>query len=120
MLEFARIESHFFHNRGWMEDGQLLKPENVARIAHIPTVVVQGRYDVVCPAKSAWDLRESWLKCPGGEKTLEVSRGASCCTSLDVLLTLNIHAHTPSVLHDPRRGSLCPRARNHGQAHVCH
>ncbi|CAO1633315.1 unnamed protein product [Sympodiomycopsis kandeliae] len=70
-LEFARIESHFFHNRGWMEDGQLLKKENVAKIAHIPTVIVQGRYDVVCPAKSAFDLNEVWKSVPGGEKNLE-------------------------------------------------
>lgn len=71
-LAFARIESHFFHNRGWMDDGALLKEENIKKIVHIPTVVVQGRYDVVCPAKTAWDLRESWLKA-GGDKTLEVS-----------------------------------------------
>lgn len=71
-LAFARIESHFFHNRGWMDDGALLEEENIKKIVHIPTVVVQGRYDVVCPAKTAWDLRESWLKA-GGDKTLEVS-----------------------------------------------
>lgn len=72
-LQFARIESHFFSHGGWMEDGHLLKPESVARIAHIPTIVVQGRYDGVCPAVTAWDLREAWLKAPGGDKTLEVS-----------------------------------------------
>lgn len=67
-LQFARIESHFFHNRGWLEDGQLLKPENVKKILHIPTVVVQGRYDVVCPAKSAWDLRKVWLQLQAQEQ----------------------------------------------------
>lgn len=65
-LQFARIESHFFHNRGWMEDGALLAPENVAKIAHIPTVIVQGRYDVVCPMKTCWDLRNAWLKAQNG------------------------------------------------------
>ncbi|PWN20101.1 putative proline iminopeptidase [Microstroma glucosiphilum] len=70
-LQFARIESHFFHNRGWMRDGQLLEKESIAKVAHIPTVVVQGRYDVVCPAKTAWDLREVWMQAPGGKDTLE-------------------------------------------------
>jgi len=52
---FARIECHYFVNGGFFEhDGQLLT--DVGRIRHIPTVIVQGRYDVVCPAKSAWDL----------------------------------------------------------------
>ncbi len=52
---FARIECHYFVNKGFFEhDGQLIT--DVGRIRHIPTVIVQGRYDVVCPAKSAWDL----------------------------------------------------------------
>lgn len=56
-LAFARIENHYFHNRGWFEwDDWLL--DNVDRIRHIPTVIVQGRYDVVCPAKSAWELKK--------------------------------------------------------------
>lgn len=56
-----------------MRDGQLLEKESIAKIAHIPTVVVQGRYDVVCPAKTAWDLREVWMQAPGGKDSLEVS-----------------------------------------------
>lgn len=61
-----------------MEDGQLLKKENVKKIQHIPTVVVQGRYDVVCPAKSAWDLRQAWMEVQEEEQgaakgTFEVS-----------------------------------------------
>ncbi|PWZ02588.1 putative proline iminopeptidase [Testicularia cyperi] len=59
-LAFARIENHFFTNAGWMEDGQLVKRENVDKIRHIPTVIVQGRYDVVCPAKTAWDLHKTF------------------------------------------------------------
>jgi proline iminopeptidase len=54
-LAFARIECHYFVNAGFFEvDGQLLR--DVGRIRHIPTVIVQGRYDVVCPVRSAWDL----------------------------------------------------------------
>ena len=56
---FARIECHYFVNGGFFEtDGQLLA--NVPRIRDIPAVIVQGRYDVVCPMRSAWDLHRAW------------------------------------------------------------
>lgn len=57
-LSMARIESHYFVNRGFMEEGQLLR--DIDRIRHVPGVIVQGRYDVVCPAISAWDLSVAW------------------------------------------------------------
>jgi proline iminopeptidase len=58
-LAFARIECHYFVNGGFFEhDDQLLR--NVDRIRHIPTTIVQGRYDVVCPIRSAWDLHRAW------------------------------------------------------------
>jgi proline iminopeptidase len=58
-VAFARIECHYFMNRGFFEqDDQLLK--NVDRIRHIPGVIVQGRYDVVCPATTAWELHRAW------------------------------------------------------------
>lgn len=56
---FARIECHYFVNKGFFErDDQLLA--NVERVRHIPAVIVQGRYDVVCPMRSAWDLHRAW------------------------------------------------------------
>jgi len=56
---FARIECHYFVNGGFLErPNQLL--EEVHRIRHIPAVIVQGRFDVVCPARSAWDLHTAW------------------------------------------------------------
>ncbi len=56
---FARIECHYFVNGGFFQsDGQLLT--DVQRIRHIPAVIVQGRYDVVCPMRSAWDLHRAW------------------------------------------------------------
>ncbi len=56
---FARIECHYFINAGFFErDDQLLA--NVDAIRQIPGVIVQGRYDVVCPAVSAWDLSRAW------------------------------------------------------------
>nr|WP_053777521.1 prolyl aminopeptidase [Gordonia sp. NB41Y]KOY49449.1 proline iminopeptidase [Gordonia sp. NB41Y] len=57
-LAFAAIENHYFVNHGFLEDGQLLR--DIDRIAHIPAVIVQGRYDVVCPMRSAWDLHRAW------------------------------------------------------------
>ena len=58
-LAFARIECHYFTNRGFFSrDAQLL--EDVGRIRHIPAVIVQGRYDVVCPMESAWALHRAW------------------------------------------------------------
>lgn len=56
---FARIECHYFVNGGFLRsDNQLI--EEVGRIRHIPAVIVQGRYDVVCPMRSAWDLHRAW------------------------------------------------------------
>ncbi len=57
-LAFARIESHYFVNRAFLEPDQLLR--DVAKIRHLPAVIVQGRYDVVCPLRSAWDLHRAW------------------------------------------------------------
>ncbi|MCP3062141.1 prolyl aminopeptidase [Myxococcus sp. K38C18041901] len=58
-LAFARIECHYFFHRGFLRsDTQLL--EDVPRIRHIPAVIVQGRYDVVCPPESAWALHRAW------------------------------------------------------------
>jgi len=58
-LAFARIEAHYFVNRGFFEkETQLL--DDVPRIRHIPGVIVQGRYDVVCPMESAWALHRAW------------------------------------------------------------
>ncbi len=58
-LAFARIEAHYFVHHGWLEGGRALLA-NVDKIRKIPGVIVQGRYDVVCPAKSAWDLSRAW------------------------------------------------------------
>jgi proline iminopeptidase len=56
---FARIEAHYFVNGGFLRrDDQLLR--DVRKIRHVPGVIVQGRYDVVCPMRSAWDLHAAW------------------------------------------------------------
>ncbi len=58
-LAFARIECHYFVHKGFFEHpDQLL--DNVDRIRDIPGVIVQGRYDVVCPMVTAWELHRRW------------------------------------------------------------
>jgi proline iminopeptidase len=58
-LALARIECHYFVNGGFFDDpGQLL--DDVDKIRHIPGVIVQGRYDVVCPMTTAWSLHRAW------------------------------------------------------------
>ncbi len=56
---FARIECHYFMNKGFLdnEDALLL---GVDKIRHLPSVIVQGRYDVVCPPETAWELHRAW------------------------------------------------------------
>ena len=58
-LAVARIECHYFVNGGFMRsESQLL--DDVGRIRHIPSVIVQGRHDVVCPMTTAWELHRAW------------------------------------------------------------
>ena len=57
-LAFARIENHYFVHGGWLAEGQLIA--GVDAIRSIPAVIVQGRYDLPCPARTAWDLHRAW------------------------------------------------------------
>ena len=57
-LGLARIEAHYFINGSFLREGQLI--EEVDRIREIPTTIVQGRYDMVCPIVSADDLALAW------------------------------------------------------------
>lgn len=58
-LSFARIECHYFTNNAFFKTNNWIL-ENVEKIRHIPAAIVQGRYDVVCPMRSAWDLHKAW------------------------------------------------------------
>ncbi len=79
---FARIECHYFVNHGWL-DGERALLANVASIRHLPTVIVQGRYDVVCPMESAWALHRAW---PEAELRVVEDAGHA--------------AHEPGILHE--------------------
>jgi proline iminopeptidase len=57
-LAFSRIENHYFVNNGFLEDRQLLR--DAGRLHGIPGVIVQGRYDIATPARTAWELHRAW------------------------------------------------------------
>ena len=54
----ARIENHYMANRGWLEEGQLLK--GAEKLRGIPGVIVQGRHDTCTPPVAAWKLKQAW------------------------------------------------------------
>lgn len=87
-LAFARIESHYFVNGGFFaEDGALLKQAH--RLAGLAGVIVHGRYDVVTPVRSAWDLKRAW---PGAELRIVPDAG---------------HAMTePGIIHELVRATM--------------
>ncbi len=58
---FARIENHYFINHAFFESDSYLL-DNIHKIAHIPGVIVQGRYDMPCPPVSAYELHKKWPK----------------------------------------------------------
>ena len=57
-LSLARIECHYFVNQAFLEPDQLLR--DAARLQDIPGVIVHGRYDLICPLQSAWELHQAW------------------------------------------------------------
>lgn len=70
----ARIECHYFINKAFLEPDQLLR--NMPSIAHIPGILIHGRYDMVCPLDNAYALHQSW---PGSE--LQIIRDAGHAAS---------------------------------------
>ncbi len=57
-VSLALMEAHYFRHALFLEPDQLLR--NIERIRHIPAMIVQGRYDIICPVVSAWDLSQAW------------------------------------------------------------
>jgi len=57
-LSVARAEAHYFRHKVFLEPDQLLR--DIDRIRSIPATIVQGRYDIICPVKSALDLADAW------------------------------------------------------------
>lgn len=90
-LAIARIECHYFVNDAFLEPDQLIR--DMPKIAHLPGIIVHGRYDVVTPMDNAWALHQAW---PGSELQIirEAGHAASepCITDALVRAT-NIMAH---------------------------
>jgi proline iminopeptidase len=57
-VAIARIENHYMINKGWIEEGALIR--DAALLRDIPSVIVQGRYDCCTPPVTAWDLHKAW------------------------------------------------------------
>ncbi|MEB4590366.1 prolyl aminopeptidase [Candidatus Thiothrix sp. Deng01] len=57
-MSVARIEAHYFVNKGFFEPNQLLRDAH--RIAHLPGSIIHGRYDMICPLEQAFALHEVW------------------------------------------------------------
>lgn len=71
-LGVGRLEAHYFRHLGFFTPDQLVA--NVGRISHLPAVIVQGRYDVICPPQSAWALHQAW---PGARLQMVEDAGHS-------------------------------------------
>jgi proline iminopeptidase len=71
-LSLARIECHYFVNHAFLRPNQLLQESR--KLADIPGVIVQGRYDLICPMASAWALHQAW---PGSELKVIADAGHS-------------------------------------------
>lgn len=84
-LAFAMIENHYFVNKGFFtHENQLL--DGVDKIRQIPAVIVQGRYDVVCPIESAWELANKW---PEAELIITPNSGHSAFERENIAALVN-------------------------------
>jgi len=88
-LSLARLEAHYFMNNLFLEEGQLLN--NINNIINIKGYIVQGRYDVICPPESAYDLANVWpnstLKIieQAGHSSLEVSIQKALLETMNII-----------------------------------
>lgn len=78
-IAFTKLALHYFTNAGWLDDDQLIR--DAAKLTGIPGRIVQGRYDVVCPPVTAWDLHRAW---PESALTI-VPRAGHAVTDMGVL-----------------------------------
>lgn len=92
-LSLARIEAHYFVNNAFFDTDNYLI-ENINTIRHIPTIIIQGRYDVVCPMMSAWELHEAFPEAElnivpdAGHSSLEFGISAALIEAADKFRTV--------------------------------
>ncbi|MDH4313430.1 MAG: prolyl aminopeptidase [Gammaproteobacteria bacterium] len=96
-LAMARIETHYFVNRGFMQEGQLLR--DIGKVRKIPAVIVHGRYDVLCPASTAWALSRAWPEAKlrivpdAGHSAFEPGNIHELVMATDSFSTYQVHHH---------------------------
>ena len=78
-IAFTKLALHYFSHGGWLAEDQLLR--DAGKLAGIPGRIVQGRYDVVCPPVTAWELHRAW---PDSKLTI-VPRAGHAVTDMGVL-----------------------------------
>ncbi len=90
---FARIECHYFINKGFFNETNYLI-NNIHKIRHIPGIIIQGRYDLVCPMQSAFELHRAWpeadfIVCPeSGHSAMEREIRSQLVTATDRMVTI--------------------------------
>jgi proline iminopeptidase len=88
-MAFARIECHYFVNRGFLEHPHQLI-EGAQRLRKIPAVIVHGRYDAICPLANAWRLHRAWPEAElviveaAGHSANEPAIAAALCRATDL------------------------------------
>lgn len=84
LLSFCKLNMYYIYHRCFIEEGQILRGENMDRIKHIPCTIVQGRYDIFCPPVSAWELHKAW---PGSKLIMIENAGHSSSVSRGCLVS---------------------------------
>ncbi len=75
-MSLARIEAHYFHNKAFIEENQIL--DNMENIGDVPGIIVHGRYDMICPLENAFALHQAW---PASELNVVREAGHSASDS---------------------------------------
>ena len=111
-IAFARIECHFFANRGFFAGGRLDPEEHRRASQNIPGWIVQGRFDVVTPLESAWALKKAWPKAKF-EIIWDAGHASTEPGIIDALVRATDQALAVSASHPHRRekGELEHRPR---------
>ena len=92
-LGLARMEAHYFRNDIFLPEDFLIN--NVDRVRHIPTLIVQGRYDLVCPIRSADDLTRAWPEAryvivpDAGHSAMETGTRTALVAGMEAFKTLS-------------------------------
>jgi proline iminopeptidase len=90
-LSLARIECHYFMHQSFLSENQILN--NADKLAGIPGTIVQGRYDIICPLESAWQLHQAWA-----DSILQIIPDAGHSASEAGIVNALVHA-TDEMVH---------------------